>query len=198
MQQFVYAAALAVTGLVYAFTNPHNAPKMEHMRAAVHKKTADDPLLRRGEYLVTLMGCGDCHSPKKMTPQGPAPDTDRLLSGYNSTIPLGDYDKNIAKSGQWVLFNGQNTAFVGPWGVSFAANLTPDATGIGSWSLTQFTKAMRQGKAKGLDKNRPLLPPMPWPNYTHMTDEDIKAVFTYLKSLKPVANNVPGPIPPTP
>lgn len=194
----MYATVLAVTGLVCAFTNRHDAPQQKQKMASVYKGEAKDPLIKRGEYLVTLMGCGDCHSPKKMTPQGPAPDIDRLLSGYNSTIPLGDYDKNIVKSGEWVLFNGQNTAFVGPWGVSFAANLTPDATGIGSWSLAQFSKAMRQGKAKGLDTNRPLLPPMPWPNYTHMTDDDMKAVFTYLKSLKPVANNVPAPIPPAP
>jgi hypothetical protein len=198
MKQFIYAAVLAATGLVCAFTNRHDTPKPKQRATTVHKKTTQDPLLKRGEYLVMTMGCGDCHSPKKMTPQGPAPDTDRLLSGYNSNIPLGDYDKNVVKSGQWVMFNGQNTAFIGPWGVSFAANLTPDATGIGSWSLAQFTKAMRQGKAKGLDNNRPLLPPMPWPNYTRMTDDDMKAVFTYLKSLKPVENNVPAPMPPTP
>lgn len=123
---------------------------------------------------------------------------DRYLSGYNSAEPLGDYDKNLVRTGQWVLFNGQNTAFIGPWGVSFAANLTPDASGIGSWSLEQFSTAMRQGKSKGLANARPLLPPMPWPNYTHMTDADMKAMYTYLKSLKPVANVVPAPRPPAP
>lgn len=196
MKQLFFMVALATMGLVCAFTSGEKMPKHKRKLVGVHPVAADQPLIKRGEYLVTTMGCGDCHSPKKMTPQGPAPDIDRLLSGYNSTIPLGDYDKNVVRSGQWVLFNGQNTAFIGPWGVSFAANLTPDATGIGSWSLAQFTKAMRQGKAKGLDTNRPLLPPMPWPNYTHMTDDDMKAVFTYLKSLKPVANNVPAPMPP--
>jgi len=134
--------------------------------------------------------------PKKLTARGPAPDMDRFLSGYNSTQPLGEYDKNLVKTGQWVVFNGQNTAFAGPWGVSFAANLTPDATGIGNWTFAQFNKAMRQGKYKGLDNSRSLLPPMPWPNYTSMTDADMNAVFAYLKSLKPVTNAVPAAIPP--
>lgn len=198
MKHFMYAAVLAASGLVCAFTNRHETPKNPQKSATVHNQTRPHPLLKRGEYLVMTMGCGDCHSPKKMTPQGPLPDMDRLLSGYNSQIPLGNYDKNVVKSGQWVMFNNQNTAFIGPWGVSFAANLTPDATGIGSWSLAQFTKAMRQGKAKGLDNTRPLLPPMPWPNYSRMTDDDMKAVYTYLKSLKPVENKVPAPVPPAP
>ncbi|MFD1141464.1 diheme cytochrome c-553 [Larkinella insperata] len=192
----MYLAAVAVVGLLCAFTQVQDAPKPAKRPASINQQPSQGELVNRGEYLVTIMGCGDCHSPKKMTPRGPAPDPDRLLSGYNSTQPLGDYDKNLAKSGQWVVFNGQNTAFAGPWGVSFAANLTPDATGIGSWSLEQFIKAMRQGKFKGLDNTRPLLPPMPWPNYVGMADADMKAVFTYLKSLKPVANAVPAAIPP--
>ncbi|MGM9507887.1 c-type cytochrome [Larkinella sp. GY13] len=196
--RWIYLAATAAIGLACAFTQPHNAPQPEFSPVLVPKKPTQGELVKRGEYLVTIMGCADCHAPKKMTPRGPAPDPDRFLSGYNSAQPLGSYDKNLVKSGQWVLFNGQNTAFIGPWGVSFAANLTPDATGIGNWSEEQFNKAMRQGKFKGLDSGRPLLPPMPWPNYAGMTDADMKAVFAYLKSLKPVSNAVPAPIPPAP
>ena len=198
MTKWLFRAATASLGIVCAFTTRNDPAKPTHRLAPVRKHTAPNPMIRRGEYLVTVMGCGDCHAPKKMTPQGPAPDMDRYLSGYNSTEPLGSYDKNLAKTGQWVVFNGQNTAFIGPWGVSFAANLTPDATGIGNWSFGQFDKAMRQGKFKGLDNSRPLLPPMPWPNYTNMTDTDMKAVFAYLKSLKPVNNVVPSNIPPAP
>ncbi|GAB3897316.1 hypothetical protein GCM10028803_15680 [Larkinella knui] len=196
--KWVYLAAIAAIGLTCAFTKPYEAAKSLPRTSTVPKHPAQDELVKRGEYLVTIMGCADCHAPKKLTPRGPAPDMDRFLSGYNSAQPLGEYDKNLVKSGQWVLFNGQNTAFIGPWGVSFAANLTPDATGIGNWSLEQFNKAMRQGKLKGLDNSRPLLPPMPWPNYAGMTDADMKAVFAFLKSLKPVANAVPAPIPPAP
>ncbi|GAB3507664.1 hypothetical protein GCM10027341_42590 [Spirosoma knui] len=198
MTKWMYLAATAAIGLTCAFTIPQNTPKQVSHPGPVRKYAHQDPMIKRGEYLVTIMGCADCHAPKKITPQGPAPDMDRFLSGYNSAEPLGDYDKNLVKTGQWIVFNGQNTAFMGPWGVSFAANLTPDATGIGNWSFEQFNKAMRKGKFKGLDNSRPLLPPMPWPNYTNMADADMKAVFAYLKSLKPVNNAVPANIPPAP
>lgn len=196
--KWIYLAALPAIGLTCAFTKPDAGPQPKKNIPVVQVKPAQSELVKRGEYLVTIMGCADCHAPKKLTPRGPAPDMDRFLSGYNSAQPLGEYDKNLVKTGQWVLFNGQNTAFIGPWGVSFAANLTPDATGIGNWSEEQFNKAMRQGKFKGLDNSRPLLPPMPWPNYAGMSDADMRAVFAYLKSLKPVSNTVPAPIPPAP
>lgn len=88
------------------------------------------------------------------------------------------------------------TEWVGPWGVSFTANLTPDATGIGNWTEEQFMLALRQGKFKGLPGARQLLPPMPWEMYRHMSDDEIKAIFAYLKSIKPISNNVPAPVPP--
>ena len=61
-------------------------------------------------------------------------------------------------------------------------------------SETAIDLTKREGKYKGLDGSRPLLPPMPWPNFAQMTDEDLKAVFAYLKSTKPVRNIVPTPI----
>jgi hypothetical protein len=86
------------------------------------------------------------------------------------------------------------TSAVGPWGQSFASNLTPDGTGIGNWKEEQFIKAIREGKYKGLDNTRPLLPPMPWVAYKNLTDDDLKSIFAYLKSLPPVKNAVPAPI----
>ncbi len=151
------------------------------------------PLVERGKYLVTIMSCNDCHSPKKFGPQGPQPDPDRLLSGHPSDLLLPKVD--TTRIGPWVWFNDQNTAFVGPWGASFAANLTPDPTGTGTWSEGQFRKAMREGKYKGLDKGRPLLPPMPWPSYTQLTDADLKAIFAYLRTVKPIRNIPPPPRP---
>lgn len=148
--------------------------------------------IKRGEYLVTIGGCHDCHTPKVMTPQGPAPDTSRLLSGHNANIPLGNYDTAVTRKGQWVMFNGQVTAFAGPWGLSYAANLTPDETGLGGWTLDNFKKALKEGKYKGIDASRPLLPPMPWQNFAHITDEDIEAIYNYLQSVKPVSNRVPA------
>nr|MBA2563259.1 c-type cytochrome [Chitinophagaceae bacterium] len=151
-----------------------------------------DSLIKRGEYLVTIMGCDDCHSPKIMGAQGPELDMQKRLSGYPAERPLSNADANTLKNG-WLLFSGDLTAAAGPWGVSFSANITSDSTGIGNWSEEQFKKAIKQGKYKGLDSTRMLLPPMPWPNYRNLKDEDVKAIFAFLKSVKPVKNLVPQP-----
>jgi hypothetical protein len=119
---------------------------------------------------------------------------DRRLSGHPANIPLADFRPADLKS--WVLFNQSLTAFVGPWGISYAANLTSDNSGIGTWSEKQFIKALREGKLKGMDNTRPLLPPMPWPNFAKASDEDLKAIFSYLKSTKPINNIVPSPVAP--
>jgi hypothetical protein len=88
------------------------------------------------------------------------------------------------------------TAWVGPWGTSFAANLTPDSnTGLGSWTEEMFMKALRTGKHLG--QGRDILPPMPWQMIGQMTDRDLKSVFAYLRSIPPVNNMVPDPISPT-
>lgn len=153
-------------------------------------KPSTEELVARGKYLTTIGGCNDCHSPKVMGPFGPEPDTTRLFSGHPNEEQLG----NVIKTSDWLVMNNGFTAFVGPWGISYAANLSPDDTGIGNWTLEQFTTALRKGKSKGLEGNRDLLPPMPWPMYRHMTDEDIEAVFTYLKSVPPQNNLVPAPV----
>lgn len=87
------------------------------------------------------------------------------------------------------------TAFVGPWGISCAANLTPDsATGIGAWTEATFLSGIRARKQLGNPNGRDLLPLMPWPEVSKMTDEDLKAVFAYLQSLPPIKNQVPQPV----
>lgn len=174
-------------GAVVTFVACNSAPETE---AKVEAYSKEDKIVR-GEYLVTTCGCNDCHTPKKMTPQGPVLDETRLLSGYNAENPLPEYDPEIVKTGQWALFYGDLTAAVGPWGVSYAANLTPDATGIGNWSIDNFKKALREGKFKGIDEGRRIKPPMPWENFARLTDEDIESIFLYLKSIKPVKNLVP-------
>ncbi|HMS64612.1 MAG TPA: cytochrome c [Ignavibacteria bacterium] len=150
-----------------------------------------------GEHLVTVGGCNDCHTPKKMTPQGPIPDNSIMLSGHPAGMPAPDVDRKEIES-KGLIVTQTLTAWVGPWGVSYAANLTPDATGIGNWQESNFLIALRQGKYKGIPAARPLMPPMPWEMYKEMTDDEIKAVFAYLKSLKPVNNLVPDYQPPVP
>lgn len=150
-------------------------------------------LIDHGKYLVGIMGCHDCHSPKIMGPQGPELDPERLLSGYPGDRPLPPMPANVEG---WALMTMDLTAAAGPWGVSFAANLTSDETGIGNWSEEQFERALRHGLYKGLEGSRPLLPPMPWQNLVDLKPDDMKAIFAYLKSTKPVENVVPAPIPP--
>lgn len=166
--------------------------------ACGHNSNADgqtiskDSLIKRGNYLVTTMGCNDCHSPKVMTAMGPALDTTRLLSGHRGDVQLPPANTDALKNG-WALFYAEGTAMVSPLGTSYAANITSDATGIGNWSLQQFKTAITKGKWKGMESSRNLLPPMPWENYKDMSDADVEAIFTYLQSTKPVNNVVPAP-----
>ena len=188
---------LALAGMtVFTYcSEPTPAPQ----QPAEPQPISQDSLVKRGAYLVTTMGCNDCHSPKVFGPMGMSLDTTRLLSGHPADMPLPKYDAATAKN--WLLFGPFATVAVGPWGTTFAANLTSDSTGIGNWTEQQFFKALREGKYRGLDNTRPILPPMPWQGIAQATDEDLKAIFVYLKSTKPVKNVVPsailaGPPPP--
>src|SRR5881227_4276485 len=155
---------------------------------------SEDSLINRGKYLVNIMGCNDCHSPMIMTPRGPGIDSSKMLSGFPVGQELPAIDETNVQG--YSLFSLAGTAITGPWGTSYAANLTSDETGIGNWSEAQFFKAIREGKYKGLDNARSLLPPMPWRGYAQASDEDLRAIFTYLKSTPPIENRVPAPIPP--
>ena len=153
-----------------------------------------DSLIKRGSYLVNSMGCDDCHSPKKFGPNGPELDMAHRFAGYPANSPRSKTNTSVMKDG-WILFAMDGTSAVGPWGQSYAANISSDATGIGNWSEEQFILALREGKSKGLKEGRPLLPPMPWFVYKNMNDTDLKAIFAYLKTSKPVENRVPEPKP---
>jgi hypothetical protein len=151
----------------------------------------------RGNYLVSAVGvCDDCHTPKVMTPQGPVPDVTRRLSGHPASDKLAAVPVSALAPDKWgAITNNHLTAWVGPWGISFARNLTPDmATGLGSWTEAMFIKTIREGKHQG--EGRALLPPMPWPVYKNMTDDDLKAVWAFLRTLPAVNNPVPDPVAP--
>lgn len=150
----------------------------------------------RGEYIVRTGGCGDCHSPKVMGPQGPVEHPTLALSGYQAGMKVPEVPPGVLGEGKWgALATPDLTGWAGPWGNSFAANLTPDpGTGIGAWTEEMFLKTLRNGKHLGT--GRPLLPPMPWQVIGQMTDQDLKDVYAYLMSRKPVQNKVPDPIPP--
>jgi mono/diheme cytochrome c family protein len=160
------------------------------------KSLSQEELISKGEHLVQVGVCDDCHSPKKYKNGIPEPEVDKRLSGHPASLKLAPYDAKTVKNG-WVLGNEHFTAWVGPWGTSFSANLTPDkATGIGNWTEEQFFIAIREGKFHGLKDGRMLLPPMPWPNFKNYTDEELKAIFAYLQSIPAVNNAVPAPLPP--
>jgi len=195
MKKYYLPILLLTTCVVLNFTSCTNSGQKTaeiSMKATV---TTPEDIVKRGEYLVTIMGCNDCHSPKKMGPNGPEIIPELMLSGYPADRPIVKFGNPMIKEGFAMLYPDM-TAAAGPWGVSFAGNLTPDQSGIGTWTEEQFKKAIMQGKFKGLDGTRMLLPPMPWFNFTNLKDEDASAIFAYLKSIKPVVNVVPQPIPP--
>lgn len=162
----------------------------------VKNETTKSEQIARGQYLA--IGCNDCHSPKIFSPNGMSFDSSKLFSGHPAGSPLPPVDKKALQPGNWMLFAGDITAYVGPWGMSFAANLTPDSTtGIGAWSEETFIKTLRTGKHLGLDGGRPIMPPMPWEVIGKMTDDDLKALYAYFQSIPAVKNQVPAYIPPT-
>jgi mono/diheme cytochrome c family protein len=147
-----------------------------------------------GEHLVTVSACHDCHSPKDYTKPGSGLDSSHLLAGYiGSKVP--DVNRKDAQTNGWAITKDQ-TAWIGSWGITFSSNLTSDSTGIGTWKEERFIYAIRNGKYNGMASDRNLLPTMPWVMYENMTDEELKAIFAYLKSTKPIKNKVPPPIPP--
>jgi mono/diheme cytochrome c family protein len=122
--------------------------------------------VERGRYLVQIAGCSDCHTPGHFLGQ---PDAARFLAGSDVGFEIPGV------------------------GVVYGPNLTPDESGLGSWSADQIVAAIRTGATP---EGRGLVPVMPWPNLSALTDDDAYAIAAYLQSLDPVSNDVPGPVPP--
>jgi mono/diheme cytochrome c family protein len=189
MQKRMFIVTMITIAAILVFTRIGCTAREEN------KQMSQQELVARGKYLVTIGGCSDCHTPKIYTANGPVPDSTKSLSGFQQGQVLPTLDVKYFTPGNWVATESNFSAWVGPWGISYAANLTPDnATGIGAETEEMFIKSLRDGKLKGV--GRPLLPPMPWPTIGQMTDQDLKAVYTYLKTLKPIHNQVPQPTPP--
>jgi mono/diheme cytochrome c family protein len=131
-----------------------------------HAGAADD--IARGKYLVTVVGCSDCHTPGTFLGK---PDKSKFLGGS---------DVGFAIPGLGV--------FAGP-------NLTPDKqTGLGNWTEDQIITAFTTGKRPD---GRILAPIMPYEALASLTNADAKAIVAYLKSLPPVQNKVAGPFGPS-
>lgn len=124
--------------------------------------------IARGEYLVSLLGCGRCH-------------TEGYLLGGQPTGP------HLAGSRVGIAYTDAEPGSTP--GLAFAPNLTPDdETGLGTWSRRDIERALTTGV--GTDGHR-RLPVMPWANYSAMNSADVRAIATYLKSLPPVPRDIP-------
>lgn len=187
----------ASVALFWACTDDNSTVKDQNASINETRKLEKEELIARGQYLITIAGCNDCHTPKIFNEKGMFLDSSRLYSGHRAEAVLPPVAAASLQPGNWMQMWPEVTAFAGPWGISYAANLTPDtATGIGTWSEEIFVKTLRTGKHLGAETGRQILPPMPWFNLANMKDEDFSAIYTYLRSIPPISNKVPAPVPP--
>ncbi len=144
------------------------APGVDVGRVAPENRDA----VRRGKYLVELLGCGSCHTDGALIGE---PNEQRSLAGSSVGI-----------------------AFTNPLqsarpGIVFPPNITPDdATGIGQWSNQEIAAAIRVGE--GRHGPRRILV-MPWQAYAGLSEADIQSIIGYLRSIEPVRHTVPADVP---
>ena len=151
--------------------------------------------IERGRLLVLGGACHDCHTPKKIGPNGPEADMSRTLSGHPESDVIKAPFKQVPGDKWTTHVNDHLTAWSGAWGVSFAANLTPDQnTGIGIWTEDMFVEAIKNGKH--MAKGRQIRPPMPWMYYGQLPDNDLKAMFAFMRSLGPKGEMMPAALSP--
>jgi len=191
---FTFGAALALSMQACSVSPEGTASAAQPLApAAAPASPAAASPVARGEHLVLTSGCHDCHTPLKMGANGPEPDMTRMLSGHPDTMQLPPAP---AATGPWIAaVVATNTAWAGPWGTSFTANLTPDPdTGLGRWTKETFIATIETGRHEG--RGREILPPMPIPAYRHFTHDELEAIFSYLQTIPAVKNRVPTPLPP--
>lgn len=184
---------VAVVLLAVSFVAPLSDP-MSAVSSASSSTDGVEPAVERGRYLVNSFGCSDCHTPLKLGPNGPEPDAERMFSGHPESLVMPPAPR--LPEGPWlVTVSGTNTAWAGPWGTSFTANLTPDReTGMGTWSEQDFVDTIQSARHQG--RGRSILPPMPVQALSNLTEADLRAIFAYLRTVPAVKNRVPQPIAP--
>ena len=204
MKKFSVVALIILMSFIFMFSrcSSGHADSMEiskdstQVQAALPAYGGYDSPVAWGKHIVTIAGCNDCHTPKKMGPHGPEDIMDLELSGSPSQMPRMNINRKEIES-KGLVVDANLAEWIGPWGISYPANITSDSTtGIGSWTEDQFILCLRKGKYGGITGGRDLLPPMPWPNFAQMTDDELKAVYAYLQSTKPIHNIVPQAQPP--
>jgi mono/diheme cytochrome c family protein len=192
----IIAAAILLTAVLStASLRAQAEPEAEARKnsgAGPGTKAGKAAQIARGEYLVEIMGCHDCHTPAKIGPNGPEQDRSRALSGHPEELVMPPAP--ALPPGPWVASIAATfTAFASPGGTVFTRNLTPDKeTGLGDWTVEEFIATMKTGRERG--KGRPVLPPMPVQNLRALSDSDIRSLFAYLQSIPPIKNRIPQPI----
>lgn len=151
-------------------------------------------LLQRGAYLMSSLGCNDCHTPHDERGQ---PIGSLYLAGHPADAPLPEWDPSMLERNVLVTISPTLTAFAGPFGTSVAPNITPNKeAGIGNLSAEELIRSWRTKKHWAVD--RPIMPPMPAQAYSTLTDDDIRALHAFLMSLPPNPNKPPASRPALP
>lgn len=197
MKKYLIVFSLGI--MMISACSSYHKPYEADGTAAMPKMMTQEEAVERGRYLTTIMGCDDCHTPKTFGEHGqPILDMTRKLSGHPAEAPYPEWTPaDLQERNAMALVNPMLTAWGGPWGVSFTQNLTPDdSTGLGEWTEESFIQAIRTGKHQGQPNGRDILPPMPWEMYREATDEDLKAIWAFLRTLPPIENAVPTPVVP--
>ena len=195
---FLICAVIVLTALAFYACSENTSGESTAATTAPPEKPkygGYETQVQWGEHIVTIAGCNDCHTPKKMTPMGPVNDTSLMLSGHPENAPAPDVDRKMVES-KGLVVSQDFTSWVGPWGITYTANLTPDPSGTGNWTEDQFVYALKNLISKGLPSSRHLLPPMSMMPVTEMTEDEIRAIYAYLRTIKPIKNNSVQPTPP--
>ena len=171
---FIFGVTILFIGVIIAF--------------GIQSVESQDDIVKRGKYLVdAVAACEHCHTPRS----GAEYDSDMYLAGHPADKRHPQYNFSMMQHNIFLLVSPQLSAFSGPFGTSFATNLTPDKeTGLGEWTEKMFIESMRTGHHQGNKANRKIFPPMPTKHYAKMTDADLKAIWAYLKTIKPIKNEV--------
>jgi hypothetical protein len=189
---------MVVSGLSLALYGAAFAAKAKDAKGkGKEAKAAEDPVAR-GRYLVSFAGCNDCHTPWVFNKEFgmPVPDHTRFLSGHPAGAP--EPQAKVDPKTDLAFIGATFTAFKFPFGMVYSANLTPDKeTGLGNWTEEMFLGVFHKGLHMGAE-GRPVMPPMPWQEFRNMTDDDLKAVFAFLKTIPPIHNPVADPKVPKP
>jgi mono/diheme cytochrome c family protein len=156
----------------------------------VHKALPQTAIIFPVKYLIRSL-------PQPVTELVPEPERSRRTEYGKYLVGIAGCTDCHTPQSKGQNLPGMNFAggFVleGPWGRIASANITPDASGISYYDEALFVQMMRTGYVKAREINQI----MPWWHFRNLTDDDLNAMFAYLRTLKPVKHRVDNTDPPT-